>query len=31
MIESDGKTADVAAKEWVDANPDVVASWLRLI
>ncbi len=27
-IESDGKTADVAAKEWVDANPDVVAGWL---
>ena len=27
-IESDGKTADVAAKEWVDANPDVVAAWL---
>src|SRR3954453_9208845 len=27
-IESDGKAADAAAKEWVDANPDVVASWL---
>src|SRR4029077_18651510 len=28
MIDSDGKTADVAAKEWVDANPDVVNAWL---
>ena len=28
MVDSDGKTADVAAKEWVDANPDVVAAWL---
>jgi glycine betaine/proline transport system substrate-binding protein len=27
-IESDGKPADVAAKEWVDANPDIVAGWL---
>src|SRR3954451_5369426 len=27
-IESNGETADAAAKEWVDANPDVVASWL---
>jgi glycine betaine/proline transport system substrate-binding protein len=28
MVDSDGKTADVAAKEWVDAHPDVVAAWL---
>jgi glycine betaine/proline transport system substrate-binding protein len=28
MVDSDGKTADVAAKEWVDANPDIVAAWL---
>jgi glycine betaine/proline transport system substrate-binding protein len=28
MIDSDGKTADAAAKEWVDANPDVVNAWL---
>ena len=28
MVDSDGKTADAAAKEWVDANPDVVAAWL---
>ncbi len=28
MVDSDGKTADAAAKEWVDANPDVVAGWL---
>jgi len=27
-MESDGKAADVAAKEWVDANPDIVAGWL---
>jgi len=27
-MENEGKAADVAAKEWVDANPDVVASWL---
>jgi glycine betaine/proline transport system substrate-binding protein len=27
-IESNGETPDVAAKEWVDANPDVVAGWL---
>jgi glycine betaine/proline transport system substrate-binding protein len=25
MVDSDGKTADAAAEEWVDANPDVVA------
>ena len=28
MVDSDGKTADAAAKEWVDAHPDVVATWL---
>ncbi len=28
MVDSGGKTADVAAKEWVAANPDVVAAWL---
>jgi glycine betaine/proline transport system substrate-binding protein len=28
MVDSDGKTADAAAKEWVDANPDIVAAWL---
>ncbi len=28
MVDSDGKTADEAAKEWVDANPDVVSAWL---
>jgi glycine betaine/proline transport system substrate-binding protein len=28
MVDSDKKTADVAAQEWVDANPDVVAAWL---
>jgi glycine betaine/proline transport system substrate-binding protein len=28
MVDSDGKTADVAAKEWVAANPDIVATWL---
>ena len=28
MVDSDGKTADAAAKEWVAANPDVVAGWL---
>lgn len=27
-IESDGMTADAAAKEWVDANPDIVTGWL---
>ena len=27
-IESDGMAADVAAKEWVAANPDIVAAWL---
>ncbi|MEY2415278.1 MAG: glycine betaine/proline transport system substrate-binding protein [Ilumatobacteraceae bacterium] len=27
-MESDGLTADAAAKEWVDANPDVVSAWL---
>jgi len=27
-MENEGKAADVAAKEWVDANPDVVAGWL---
>ena len=27
-MESDGIAADVAAKDWVDANPDVVNSWL---
>jgi glycine betaine/proline transport system substrate-binding protein len=27
-MENEGKAADVAAKEWVDANPDVVNSWL---
>ena len=28
MIDSDGQTADAAAKSWVDANPDIVAAWL---
>jgi glycine betaine/proline transport system substrate-binding protein len=28
MVDSDGKTADVAAKEWVAANPDIVNAWL---
>ncbi|MEP7204010.1 MAG: ABC transporter substrate-binding protein [Ilumatobacteraceae bacterium] len=28
MVDSDGKTADAAAQEWVDANPDVVAGWV---
>ena len=28
MIDGDGKTADAAAKTWVDANPDVVNGWL---
>jgi glycine betaine/proline transport system substrate-binding protein len=28
MVDSDGKTADAAAQEWVAANPDVVAAWL---
>jgi glycine betaine/proline transport system substrate-binding protein len=28
MVDSDGKTADVAAKEWVDKNPDIIAAWL---
>ncbi|MEY2583205.1 MAG: glycine betaine/proline transport system substrate-binding protein [Ilumatobacteraceae bacterium] len=28
MVDSDGKTADVAAKTWVDANPDIVKAWL---
>jgi glycine betaine/proline transport system substrate-binding protein len=28
LIDNEGKTPDVAAKEWVDANPDVVAAWL---
>ena len=27
-IESNGETPEAAAKEWVDANPDVVAGWL---
>jgi len=27
-IESNGEAADAAAKEWVDANPDVVKAWL---
>lgn len=27
-IESDGMAADAAAKEWVDANPDIVNGWL---
>ena len=27
-IDGDGETPDAAAKEWVDANPDVVAGWL---
>ncbi len=29
MVDSDGKTAAEAAKTWVDANPDVVAQWLK--
>lgn len=28
MVDSDGMAADAAAKAWVDANPDVVATWL---
>jgi glycine betaine/proline transport system substrate-binding protein len=28
MIDGEGKTADVAAKEWVAANPDIVNAWL---
>jgi glycine betaine/proline transport system substrate-binding protein len=28
MVDSDGKTADAAAAEWVAANPDVVAAWV---
>jgi glycine betaine/proline transport system substrate-binding protein len=28
MIDGDHKTADVAAKTWVDANPDIVNGWL---
>jgi glycine betaine/proline transport system substrate-binding protein len=27
-MESDGLSADAAAKEWVDANPDVVNAWV---
>jgi glycine betaine/proline transport system substrate-binding protein len=27
-IDGDGETPDAAAKEWVDANPDVVKGWL---
>ena len=27
-MESDGVAADAAAKEWVDANPDIVNAWL---
>ncbi len=27
-IDGDGETPDAAAKEWVDANPDVVNAWL---
>ena len=29
MVDSDGKTAAEAAQIWVDANPDVVAEWLK--
>jgi|GEM_PF-94999 len=28
LIDNEKKAPDVAAKEWVDANPDVVAAWL---
>jgi glycine betaine/proline transport system substrate-binding protein len=28
LIDRDGLAADVAAKQWVEANPDVVAAWL---
>ena len=28
MVDSDGKTPDAAAKEWVDAHADIVATWL---
>lgn len=28
MVDSDGKTADAAAAEWVAANPDVVNAWV---
>ena len=28
MIDSDGQTADAAAKSWVDATPDIVHAWL---
>ncbi|HSB87428.1 MAG TPA: glycine betaine ABC transporter substrate-binding protein, partial [Ilumatobacteraceae bacterium] len=27
-IDGEGKPADVAAKEWVDANAEIVNSWL---
>jgi glycine betaine/proline transport system substrate-binding protein len=29
MVDSDRKTAAEAAQTWVDANPDVVAEWLK--
>jgi glycine betaine/proline transport system substrate-binding protein len=28
MIDGDGMAPDAAAKQWVDANPDVVAGWV---
>ncbi len=28
-VDGDGMTADAAAKKWVDANPDIVAGWLK--
>ena len=28
MIDSDGMAPDAAAKQWVEANPDVVSAWL---